>query len=187
MTSASRLAILDRDGVINVDSDDYVKTPDEWVPLPGSIEAIARLKAAGWRVAVATNQSGLGRGLFDETALQAMHEKLARLLGTHGAALDALVWCPHAPGQGCGCRKPLPGLFHDIAQRLNCSLEGAVAIGDSLRDLQAAVAVGASPVLVLTGKGQRTLEAGPLPSGTRVYADLAAAVQDLLDPPVAIP
>lgn len=185
MTSACRLVILDRDGVINADSDDYIKNPDEWVPLPGSIEAIAQLKAAGWRVAVATNQSGLGRGLFDAAALQAMHEKMARLLRVHGAALDALVWCPHAPGQGCACRKPLPGLFHDIAQHLNCSLNGVMAIGDSLRDLQAAAAVGAVPVLVLTGKGQRTLDAGHLPPGTRVYADLAAAVRDLLGAPAA--
>lgn len=174
------LAILDRDGVINADSDAFIKSVDEWQPLPGSIEAIARLKHAGWQVAVATNQSGIGRGLFDEATLHAMHAKLAALLAEQGAALDLIVWCPHAPGQVCDCRKPLPGLFHQVAQRLGRSLDGAVAIGDSLRDLQAAVAVGVRPVLVRSGKGERTLAKGGVPEGTAVYADLAQAVQALL-------
>lgn len=174
------LVILDRDGVINADSDAFIKSVDEWQPLPGSIEAIARLKRAGWQVAVATNQSGIGRGLFDEATLHAMHAKLAALLAEQGAALDLIVWCPHAPGQECDCRKPLPGLFHQVAQRLGRPLDGAVAIGDSLRDLQAAVAAGVRPVLVRSGKGERTLAKGGVPAGTAVYADLAEAVQALL-------
>ncbi|RPE72557.1 D-alpha,beta-D-heptose 1,7-bisphosphate phosphatase [Tibeticola sediminis] len=178
----SRLVILDRDGVINADSDAYIKSAEEWQPLPGSLDAIARLKAAGWRVAVATNQSGLARGLFDRAALDAMHQKFADLLAERGAAVDLIVWCPHGPDAGCDCRKPRPGLLHRIAEQLQIPLEGAVAIGDSLRDLEAAVAVGAEPWLVRTGKGERTLAKGGLPAGTRVYADLAAAVDALLRP-----
>ncbi|WP_287918425.1 HAD-IIIA family hydrolase, partial [Tibeticola sp.] len=111
----SRLVILDRDGVINADSDAYIKSAEEWQPLPGSLDAIARLKAAGWRVAVATNQSGLARGLFDRAALDAMHQKFADLLAERGAAVDLIVWCPHGPDAGCDCRKPRPGLLHRIA------------------------------------------------------------------------
>lgn len=180
MTDCRKLVILDRDGVINEDSDDYIKSPDEWVPLPGSMEAIARLKRAGWRVAIATNQSGLARGLFDEVALQAMHAKLAALLAEHGAAVDYITWCPHGPEASCRCRKPLPGMYEEIAEHFGCSLTGVPVIGDSLRDLQAACAVGARPILVRTGKGERTLAKGGLPADTAVFEDLAQAVEALL-------
>lgn len=177
-----RLVILDRDGVINEDSDAYIKSPDEWVPIPGSLEAIARLNRAEYRVVVASNQSGLARGLFDADTLSRIHEKMHRALADVGGAVDAVFFCPHGPDDECDCRKPRPGLLQDIARRLNVSLRGVPAIGDSLRDLQAARSVGAQPILVLTGKGAKTqarLQAegfGDIP----VFADLAAAVDALL-------
>lgn len=180
MIAAARWVILDRDGVINEDSDAYIKSADEWVPLPGSIEAIARLKRAGRPVAVTTNQSGIARGLFGLAELDAMHRKLASLLAQHGASVDAIFFCPHGPLDDCDCRKPLPGLYVQASERLGLPLSDAVVVGDSLRDLQAAVAVGAQPVLVLTGKGQKTQHDRHLPPGTRVYADLAQAVDALL-------
>jgi len=178
--AAARWVILDRDGVINEDSDAYVKSTDEWVPLPGSIEAIVRLKRAGIAVAVTTNQSGIARGLFGLAELDAMHSKLAALLAEHGASVDAIFFCPHGPQDDCDCRKPLPGLYVQAAQHLGLSLSDAVVVGDSLRDLQAAVAVGAQPVLVLTGKGQITQHDDRLPPGTQVHADLAHVVDALL-------
>jgi len=175
-----RLIILDRDGVINEDSDAYIKSPDEFVPIPGSIEAIARLSQAGWRIAVATNQSGVARGYYDLAMLQRIHDKLHRLLAAQGGQVEAIFFCPHGPEDNCDCRKPKPGLFREIEQRLQVSLQGVPAIGDSLRDLQAAQAVGASPILVRTGKGERTLAKGQGLAGIPVYADLFAAVDDLL-------
>ncbi|TQV62016.1 MAG: D-glycero-beta-D-manno-heptose 1,7-bisphosphate 7-phosphatase [Halothiobacillaceae bacterium] len=175
-----RLVILDRDGVINEDSDDFIKSVDEWVPLPGSIEAIASLKRAGWTVGIATNQSGIARGLFDEATLRAMHDKLAALLAAHGVAVDYIAWCPHGPESGCHCRKPLPGMYEEIAEHFGCALGGVPVIGDSLRDLEAAVAAGARPMLVRTGKGERTLAKGGLPENTPVFDDLAGAVGALL-------
>src|SRR5699024_3870799 len=146
-----RLVILDRDGVINEDADDYIKSADEWRPIAGSLKAIARLKSAGYTVAVATNQSGIGRGLFDEEALRAMHAKMARLLAGHGdAAIDAIFHCPHTPDAGCQCRKPAPGLLEAIAGHFDIPLAGVPVIGDSTRDMQAASAVAARPMLVLT-------------------------------------
>lgn len=175
-----RLIILDRDGVINQDSDGYIKTPDEWIPIPGSLEAIARLNHAGYRVVVASNQSGLARGLFDINSLNAIHQKMFDALSKVGGHIDAVFFCPHGPDDDCQCRKPRPGLLLEIAERLDADLDGAPAIGDSLRDLEAAVSVGAAPILVLTGKGNKTqaqLAAfGPVP----VYPDLAAAVEALL-------
>ena len=151
-----RYIILDRDGVINQDSDQYIKSPEEWIPLPGSLEAIARLNQAGFAVAVATNQSGIARGLFDELALNAMHQKLHHELSRFGAHLDLIAYCPHGPDDGCSCRKPEPGLYLQIAARWGISLEGVPIVGDSLRDLQAALTVGANPILVRTGKGRET-------------------------------
>lgn len=180
MTDCNKLVILDRDGVINEDSDEFIKSPEEWVPLPGSIEAIARLKQSGWTVGIATNQSGLARGLFDLATLHAMHDKLAALLAEHGAAVDYIALCPHGPGSSCRCRKPLPGMYEEIAEHFGCSLFGVPVIGDSLRDLEAAVAVGARPILVRTGKGERTLAKGGLPEDTLVFDDLAQAVDALL-------
>jgi len=170
-----KLVILDRDGVINVDSDQYIKSPEEWKPIAGSLEAIARFTQAGFRVVLATNQSGLGRGLFDMATLNAMHNKMHKAVGQLGGRIDAVFFCPHAQDAGCACRKPQPGMLLEIAQRFNITLADVPAIGDSLRDLQAASAAGARPVLVLTGKGEKTLESGGLPEGTEIYKDLDAA------------
>lgn len=175
------LVILDRDGVINHDSDDYIKTPDEWVPIPGSLEAISRLKQAGYRVAVATNQSGLARGYFDEYRLANIHQKLQQLLAEDfDVQIDLIVWCPHGPDEGCFCRKPEPGMLHRIAEECKSDLHGIWFVGDSLKDLQAATAVGAQPVLVKTGKGLQTAGSSELPENTLVYTDLAEAADALL-------
>lgn len=176
-----KLAILDRDGVINHDSDDYIKSVDEFVPLPGSLEAIALLNQAGYRVAVATNQSGIARGFYDIATLNAMHDKLRRLLAALGGEIEMIAFCPHGPDDNCDCRKPAPGMYREIAKRLDISLENVPIIGDSLRDLQAAQVVGASPILVRTGKGERTLVKGDGLDGIPVYDDLAAAVTALLE------
>ncbi len=169
-----KLVILDRDGVINYDSDLYVKSPEEWRPIPGSIEAIARLSQAGWRVVVATNQSGINRGLFDMAELNAMHAKMHRTVNQAGGRIDAVFYCAAAPDSNSPYRKPNPGMLIEIGKRFNVPLADVPVVGDSAKDLQAAHAVGALPVLVLTGKGERTRSAGGLPPGTRVFADLAA-------------
>lgn len=176
-----KLIILDRDGVINQDSDNFIKSVDEFIPLPGSLEAIARLNQAGYRVAVATNQSGIARGYYDLDTLNAMHDKLRRLLANLGGNIEMIAFCPHGPDDGCDCRKPLPGMYRDIAQRMETELDGVPVIGDSLRDLEAARAVGARPILVRTGKGERTLAKGEGLEDVPVYADLAAAVSALLE------
>jgi D-glycero-D-manno-heptose 1,7-bisphosphate phosphatase len=174
------LVILDRDGVINYDSDAYIKTVDEWRPIPGSLEAIARLSQAGYTVAVATNQSGVSRGYYDLAELEAMHEKMQALLQALGGRVDFIAYCPHGPDEGCDCRKPLPGLLHQIAAHFNVSLAGIPVVGDSLRDLESALAVGACPILVRTGKGERTLASGDLPEGLEIYVDLADFVDHFL-------
>lgn len=175
-----KLVILDRDGVINEDSDAYIKSPSEWHPVPGSLEAMARLSRAGWRVVVATNQSGLARGLFTMDTLNAIHSKMRRQLADAGGNIDAVFVCSHGPDEGCRCRKPAAGLFEDIARRYEVSLNNVPAVGDSLRDLQAAVSQGCTPWLVRTGKGLRTLENGGLPPGTEVRDNLAAIVDEWL-------
>jgi D-glycero-D-manno-heptose 1,7-bisphosphate phosphatase len=175
-----KLVILDRDGVINIDSDQFIKSPEEWKPIPGSLEAIARLNHAGYRVVVASNQSGIGRGLFDMAALNAINDKMYKALAQLGGRIDALFYCPHPAEANCVCRKPKPGMLQDIARRFNASLAGVPSIGDSLRDMQAAAAAGAQPMLVLTGKGTKTQAAGSLPLGTRVYHDLAEAVRAII-------
>jgi D-glycero-D-manno-heptose 1,7-bisphosphate phosphatase len=174
-----KLIVLDRDGVINHDSAAYIKSPAEWRPIPGSIDAIARLNHAGFHVVVATNQSGIGRGYFDMAALNAIHAKMHQALAQAGARIDAIFFCPHMAEDHCHCRKPKTGMFDDIAHRLNTSLAGVPVVGDSGRDLEAAAAVHASPILVLTGKGKKTRRAGNLPPDTRVFADLAATVDAL--------
>ena len=180
-----KLVILDRDGTINEDRDDYVKSPEEWVPLPGALEAIARLNHAGWHTVVATNQSGLGRGTFDMATLNAMHTKMNQLLAKQGGRIDAVFFCPHAPDESCTCRKPLPGLFEQISERFGVALRDVPVVGDTLRDLQAGVAVGCRPHLVRTGKGARLDDAqlaalcGQVP-GTVVHADLAAFAEYLV-------
>jgi D-glycero-D-manno-heptose 1,7-bisphosphate phosphatase len=174
-----KLVILDRDGVINYDSPQFIKGPDEWKPIPGSLEAIAQLTQAGYRVVVATNQSGIGRGLFDMATLNAINAKMHKAVNAAGGRIEAIFYCPDTAESASSYRKPAPGMFLEIGERLSTPLEGVPAIGDSLRDLEAAVAVGARPILVLTGKGQKTREAGGLPEGTDVYPDLAAVAEAL--------
>ena len=174
-----KLVILDRDGVINYDSARFIKHPDEWRPIPGSLDAIARLTQSGWRVVVATNQSGVGRGLLDMASLNAIHAKMHKAVNHAGGRVEAVFYCPDTDESHSPCRKPNPGMFHAIAERLNVALDEAPCVGDSLRDLQAAAAAGAQPVLVLTGKGRKTRAAGGLPAATTVYADLAAVAQTL--------
>ena len=169
-----KLVILDRDGTINHDSDQYIKSPAEWKPIKGSLEAIARLTQAGYRVVVATNQSGISRGLFDTATLIAIHEAMHRAVAQAGGRIDAIFFCPHGKDSDCECRKPKPGMLREIGLRFNVALEGVHMVGDAMRDLQAAAAAGAKPVLVLTGKGAKTLAAGDLPPGTQVFDDLAA-------------
>ncbi|CAG0939759.1 D-glycero-D-manno-heptose 1,7-bisphosphate phosphatase [Gallionellaceae bacterium] len=175
-----KLIILDRDGVINYDSDQFIKNPEEWKPIPGSLEAIARLVQADYRVVVATNQSGVGRGLFDMPTLNAIHDKMHKAVALAGGRIDAIFFCPHAAEADCGCRKPRSGMLEEIATRYNINLKGVPAVGDSLRDLEPAAAMGAQPMLVLTGKGTKTQLKGGLPEGTLIYPDLAAAVAKLV-------
>ncbi len=175
-----KLVILDRDGVINQDSPDYIKSPEEWQPIPGSLEAIARLNQAGFHVYVASNQSGIGRGLFDLDALFGIHERMQRALAELGARIEAIEFAPDHPGAASGMRKPEPGMLLDLAQRLQINLDGVPAVGDSWRDLQAAEAAGARPVLVLTGNGERT-QKEHLIAGVPVYADLAAFASDWIE------
>ncbi|MDB5897967.1 MAG: D-glycero-beta-D-manno-heptose,7-bisphosphate 7-phosphatase [Ramlibacter sp.] len=172
-----KLVILDRDGTINVDSDEFIKTPEEWVPLPGALEAIARLNHAGWHVAVASNQSGLGRGLFEVASLNAIHAKMHKAVGAIGGRIDAVFYCPHSPDEGCQCRKPAPGLFEQIGERFGVDLRTVHVVGDTARDLQAGTAVGCQPHLVLTGKAEGLRAEDPLapeyPAHTMVHTDLA--------------
>ncbi|MBB3141769.1 D-glycero-beta-D-manno-heptose 1,7-bisphosphate 7-phosphatase [Halomonas organivorans] len=185
MPLAEKLVILDRDGVINQDSDDYVKSLDEFLPYPQAITAIARLSQAGWTVVVATNQSGIARGYYDEATLAAMHERLNTLVADAGGQIAAIAHCPHGPSDGCECRKPLPGLLKRLGAELGIEdLTGGWMVGDSLRDLEAGEAVGCHPVLVRTGKGERTLAKYPeLTSDgrTSLFDDLAAFVDWLLE------
>lgn len=174
-----KLLILDRDGVINFDSDAYIKSVEEWIPLPGSIEAIAQLSKAGWTVAVATNQSGIARGYYDLATLEAMHARLRALVAEQGGEVGLIVHCPHGPDEGCDCRKPKPGMLKAIAQHYGVPLAGVWFVGDSLGDLEAAKAVDSQPVLVKTGKGERT-QAKSLPVGTLIFDDLAAIAAELI-------
>ena len=183
-----KLVILDRDGTINADSVDYIKTPDEWEPLPGALEAVARLNHAGWHVVVASNQSGLGRGLFDVATLNAIHAKMHAQLAERGGRIDAIFFCPHTPEDGCHCRKPEPGLFEQISSRYGLDLHDVPVVGDSVRDLLAGVAVGCQPHLVLSGKSAacRGRELPPdMPANTQVHEDLAAFVEHWLQRPLA--
>lgn len=176
-----KIIILDRDGVINQDSENYIRSADDWFPIPGSLEAIARLNHKGYRILVVTNQSGLGRGYFDIDGLNAIHRKMRRELSVLGAQIEAVFFCPHGPDSCCQCRKPLAGLLEDIGRRLRLDMSGVLVVGDSFRDIQAAVAVGAVPILVRTGKGRATIEDHQKELvGVPVYADLASMVDDLL-------
>lgn len=178
-----KLVILDRDGTINHERADFVKSPQEWTPLPGALEAIARLNHAGWHVVIASNQSGLGRGLFDVSTLNAIHAKMHHLLAGVGARIDAVFYCPHAPAENCHCRKPEPGLFEQIGDRYGLDLHGVPVLGDSARDLLAGVAAGCEPHLVLTGKGaayRRRRLPRTFPKGTQAHQDLSAFADFLL-------
>lgn len=177
-----KLIILDRDGVINQDSDAYIKSPGEWLPIPGSLEAIAKLNHAGYTVAVATNQSGLSRGYFDLKTLSAMHRKMEDLLSEHGGQIDAVVYCPHGPKDGCDCRKPMPGMLHDIGERFQVNMKKVFFIGDTISDMKAAAAAGVKPILVRTGKGEKTeliLDENNF-SHIPVHNNLLAAVDSIL-------
>ena len=180
----TKLVILDRDGTINRASDQFVKSPEEWEPLPGALEAIGRLNHAGYHVVLATNQSGLGRGLFDMASLNSVHAHMMKTLATHGGRIDAVFYCPHAPDEGCHCRKPEPGLLEQIADRYGVDLHAVPYIGDSLRDMQAAANAGCKPHLVCTGRHPELLghpgTPEGFPQGTQVHADLAACVDALL-------
>lgn len=181
LQSAKKLIILDRDGVINFEqADSSTKSPAEWRPIPGSLEAIARLNQQGYQVAIATNQAGISRGLFDIRALNAIHQKLHLAAQAVGAHVDAIFFCPHAADEFCDCRKPRPGMLKAIGERFGVNLAGVPMVGDALRDMHAAFEVGCAPYLVRTGKGEKTLAKDGLPPGTQVYDDLAAVVDHLL-------
>lgn len=171
--------VLDRDGVINEDSDAYVKSPEEWVPIPGSLEAIAMLTRRGYRIIVLTNQSGVARGLFDAQTLERIHAKMIAAVETAGGRIEDIFYCPHGPEDGCGCRKPKPGLFHAFAEKYGISLDHVPAVGDSFRDLEAARAAGAFPILVETGKGRRTLARHP-DLDIPIFSNLYEAAQYIL-------
>lgn len=174
-----KLIILDRDGVINFDSDNYIKSPSEWIPIPGSLEAIAKLNNAGYKVAIASNQSGVARGLYDLKTLAAIHQKMQTSLAAVGGTIDAIFFCPHHPDDRCTCRKPKTGLFQQIARHFQLLLVDVPAVGDSLRDLEAAQAVGCQPLLVLTGNGQETLK--KIKNTVPVFDNLAMAVNRLIN------
>ena len=181
-----KLVILDRDGVINQDADDYVKSVEEWQPIPGSIEAIAQLYQSGFTIVVATNQSGLSRGLFDLEALESMHAKLNTLVESAGGEITAIFYCPHSPENNCNCRKPKPGLIDAIENELSISVLGCPLVGDSIRDLQAGISKGCDPILVKTGKGAgtyRLLQQRPNPKfdDLKVFDDLAAAAHYIIE------
>jgi D-glycero-D-manno-heptose 1,7-bisphosphate phosphatase len=174
-----KLVILDRDGTINEDSEQHIRSPEEFRPIKGSLEAIARLTQADYRIVVATNQSGLARGFLDTRTLFAIHDTLLRALAQVGGRIDAFFFCPHAADAGCQCRKPQPGMLLEVARRFNVPIEDAFMVGDSRKDLEAAAAAGARPVLVLTGNGAETQQQGNLPRGTTVYPDLGAFARQL--------
>jgi D-glycero-D-manno-heptose 1,7-bisphosphate phosphatase len=180
MKLAMKLVILDRDGVINYDSDEFIKSPDEWIPIPGSLAAIAELNKQGFTVAIATNQSGIGRGYYSLETLNAIHQKMLQAIKDHGGEVAALAFCPHNPDDNCECRKPKAGMLHQIAMELNADLSKALVIGDSLRDIQAGLLVQAQAALVLTGKGEKTLSQNPEAfASVPVYKDLAALVANI--------
>ncbi|MDD5037655.1 MAG: D-glycero-beta-D-manno-heptose 1,7-bisphosphate 7-phosphatase [Methylococcaceae bacterium] len=174
-----RWVILDRDGVINEDSDAYIKSPEEWIPIPGSLEAIAQLNRGGYHIAVLTNQSGVARGLFDLNTLEQIHRKMRKQVGEAGGCIEAIFVCPHGPEEGCECRKPKSGLFEQFTRQYPMDLSGVPAVGDSLRDIQAALRAGAEAILVETGKGKKTLRRNP-DLDVPTFVNLHEAVQYIL-------
>jgi len=177
-----KLLLLDRDGVINQDSDDYIRSPEEWIALPGAIDALAHLSNAGWTLGVATNQSGIARGYYSVDCMEAIHARLRSLVAAKGGELGLIAHCPHGPDEGCDCRKPKPGMLLGLAKHYQIAPGGLWFVGDSASDLAAAVAAGCQPVLVKTGKGLRTLQ-GNLPAGTLIFEDLAEVASRLTQPP----
>ena len=175
-----KLVILDRDGVINKDSVNFIKNTNEWIALPGSLEAIALLNQSGFRVAIATNQSGIARGLFDMATLNAINDKMYRALAQMGGRIDALFYCPHSADDNCACRKPKTGMIIEIGRRFSVDLHEVYGVGDSLRDLQAFAGAGCKPILVRSGKGEETLAGGNLPPNTLVFANLDEAAQHII-------
>lgn len=181
MAEKLKLIILDRDGVINEETADYVKSPAEWKPIPGSLEAIALLTQAGYTIVVATNQSGVGRGYYSEEDLAQIHQKMTACAKAKGGTIDKIFYCPHHPDDHCACRKPASGLFDQIAAMYKINLSGVIAIGDSLRDIQAAEKVDCKRLLVLTGNGEKTLKNNPeLRDKIAVFTNLLMATQALL-------
>ena len=176
-----KLIILDQTGVINQSSETSIKTPDEWIPIPGSLGAIARLTHSGYRVVIATNQSSIGRGLIDMATYNAINDKMYKAVNHAGGRIDAIFFCPHTNTDKCACRKPATGLFDEIMQRYGVNLKNVPAVGDSLKDLQAASAAGAIPILVLTGEGQITRTKDEIPANTQIFDDLAQAVDVLVE------
>jgi len=175
-----KLVILDRDGVINQDSANFIKNPNEWIPIPGSLEAIALLNQSGFRVAIATNQSGVSRGLFDMATLNSIHDKMHRELAAVGGRIDAVFYCPHSAEDNCDCRKPKPGMIKEIAKRFSVELDRVFAVGDALRDIQAFSNAGCKTILVRTGKGEETIANGNLPPDILIVADLNEAAQHII-------
>ena len=176
-----KIIVIDRDGVVNEDSEYYIKDPDEWNAIPGSLEAIAKLNRAGYSVVIATNQAGIERKLFNMTTLNEIHTKMYKALREVGGQIKAIFYCPCLEGPACACRKPKPGMLIDIAKRFNADPASIAFIGDSLRDLQAAVSAGYQPVLVLTGNGQRTKKLPEIPANTITYNDLAHAAKHIIN------
>jgi len=181
-----KFLILDRDGVINVESAEFVKTPDEWIPIKGSLEAIGRLSQAGYEIVVITNQSGVGRGHFSADMLAKMHAKMIDHIQQHGGKIQSILFCPHKPDEGCECRKPKDGMYQELAERLNISFSNVYSVGDSVRDLLAAKTAGAKPVLVKTGNGKKSLkEIENTPdlglSSTPIFDNLSSFADALLD------
>ncbi len=177
-----KLVLLDRDGVINHNNTEQIRNPDAWLPIEGSLEAITELNQHGYRVVIISNQSGISLGLFGVNDLHAIHQKMHDALSKLGGHVDAVLYCPHSNSDECSCRKPKPGMLHDVSKRLGIDLDKVPVVGDSLRDLQAAMAVGAQPVLVRTGKGQDTLEENPaLEKQVQIVDDLADFVEKFLE------
>ncbi len=174
------LIILDRDGVINEDSDDYIKSPSEWMPIAGSMEAIGRLTQHDYRIIIVTNQSGLGKKMFTLDALNAIHMKMNTHLAQCGGIIDAVFFCPHAPKDNCNCRKPKPGLYNEVSERLRMPLSKVFCVGDKMTDIKAIQRAGGKPILVQTGKGQNEIDQGLVPEGIPVYANLAAFVDEIV-------
>ena len=177
-----KIIILDRDGVINHDSEEFVKSVDEWEPIPGSIEAIANLTQAGYKVVVCTNQSGIGRGLYSMEVLNDIHEKMHRLVEQEGGKISAIFLCPHKPDDNCSCRKPKPTMILEIIDRYNIdNVNNLMMVGDSNRDLESIAAAGGVPVLVKTGNGKKTFAQNKMPPNTLVFKNLFAVSEYLIE------